>query len=369
MKGRLDFMTQQHQHPCEECTRKVLDRCLPEKEYVEELYALSPDKHRVTFAFNGSYHMASSTLFVGDKEVARHLCMYGNYNTALSQTNKRHLNSLEVYTDYITPNPMLARALGFTAEEAQVMVYSLNTDELPVRLRVTGYDKATGEKFETAKVAALFFSGSEEEITDEEATSLIADFLLDNDFVLTAPELITEFSTLEKANEVVLLSDASKAFGENASEDEWEQLEYALAYEMAAEYLKNMAFIALQAYGFIHDRYDTCDFILAETAFTFGFGTEDALCITGEVATMNNSFIVNKADFVETKQFVQPHLVALEEYYAAHGTDAEVPEEVLDEIADTCFYIAESLCGDLEFELHMKEIISCGEIPEEDAQE
>lgn len=274
-----------------------------------------------------------------------------------------------MYTDYVTPNPMLARAIGFSVEEVQVMVYSLDTDELPVRLRVTGYDKTTGEKFETAQVANLFFSGSEEVITDEEALSLIADFLLDNEFVLTAPELITEFGTLEEANEIVLLSDAGKAFGENASEDEWEQLEYALAYEMAAEYLKNIAFIALQAYGFIHDRYEACDFILAETDFTFGFGAEDALCITGEVATLNNSFIVNKADFMETKQFVQPHLVALEEYYAVHGNDAEVPDEVLDEIADNCFYIAEALCGDLEFELHLKEVISCGDIPEENAQE
>lgn len=362
-------MTKQHQHPCEECTRKVLGRYLPEKEVVEELDVLSTGKHHVTFVFNGSYRMTSYAFYVGDKEVVQHLCRYGNYITAISETNKRHLESLELFTDYATPNPMLARALGFNEEEAQVMTFVHDTDELPVRLRVTGYDKATGEKFETAKVAVLFFSDSEEEITDEEAISLIADSLLDNEDVLTVPELMAEFGTLEKAYAEIPLSDASKTYGENATEDEWEQLEYALAYEMAVDHLKNMAFMALQAYGFIHDRYEESDFILAETVFTFGIDAENMLCITGEVGTMNNSFIVNKADFVETNQFVQPHTVALLEYYAQHGEDAEVPDEVLDEISDNCFYIAESLSDELGFELYMKDVTPYEEdIPAGDAE-
>lgn len=356
MKGRLGFMANPTTRSCEECPREVFYRLLPKKDFIEELDVLSTDKYFTTFVFNGSYRMTNSAFFVGNKVVTKHLCKYGNYINAISETNKRHLMSLEISTDYITPNPLIVIALGFDAEGAQLLTYIHDTDEFPIRMKVTGYDNDTGEKFETASVVALAFSGSEKAISDDEAISLITDYLLDNELVFNSIDLINEFGTLEKANKSIILSQASKVFGENACEDEWEQLEYALAYEMASEFFKSAAFIALQAYGFIHDRYEVSDFILAETTFTFGINAENAICITGEVATMNNSFIVNKLDFAETNQFVQPHTVTLLEYLAQHGEDAEIPDEILDDIADNCFYITEALCGDLEFELHMKEI-------------
>lgn len=132
-----------------------------------------------------------------------------------------------------------------------------------------------------------------------------------------------------------------------------EQLEFALAYELAAEYLSSIKYVALQAYTVLHDKYEASDFILAETNFTFGLDADGIICITGEVATMNNSLIVNKADFIETKKFVQCHLVPLMQHYEAHGENSEVPDSVLDEVSDLVFFVTEGLCGDMEFELYI----------------
>ena len=340
--------------PCEEFSSACLDRVFTTKDTIEELDVLSINKTHATFVFNGSFRMTSNELHVGGKMIAEHLCMYGNCINALSSTNRRLLEDHDIATDYCTPNPLLARALGFDEEEAQLLIYHHDTCPLPIRLKVAGYDTVTGKKLEAACVTAHFVTGMKEAINDEEAIALIADYFLDNDYAVSSLDLIEDFENLEKVHESVVLSDAAKAYGESANEDDpWEQLEFALAYELATEYLASIKYVALHAYTTLHDKYEASDFILAETSFTFGLDADGIICITGEVASMNNSLIVNKADFIETKKFVQCHLVPLMQHYETHGEDAEVPDSVLDDISDLVFFVTEGLCGDMEFELYI----------------
>ena len=355
MKGGIDPMkNHEAPNPCEESTREVLARLLPEKDFIGELDVLSFDKHHATFVFNGSLHMANSTLYVGDNIVAEYLPLFGECNNAISSTNKRLLQEHDIFTDYVDPNPLLARALGFSEEEAKLIVYAIDFEPMPIKIKVVGYDKASGAKLETAKVVAFLDTDSCEALTDEEAITVIADYLLDTDRCISSFELIEEFESIDKLLEVTELSPKAKAFGESGNEDDiWEQMEFALAYELAADYYRSMVYIALQAYAVLHDKYAESDFILAETEISIGVDDDDIFCICGEVGTMNNSLIVNKADFVETGKFVQTHLKPLMVYYDEHGEDAEVTDEVLDEVADTAFYVAEGLCGDMEFDVYI----------------
>ena len=354
MKGRLDIMTNPAAIPCEEFSSACFDRIFTTKDVIEELDVLSMDETHATFVFTGSFRMTSNALHVGSKMITEHLCMYGNCINALSSTNRRFLEDHDIATDYCSPNPLLARALGFDEEEAQLLIYHHNTCHMPIRLKVAGYDTVSGRKLEAACVTAHFVTGMEEAIKDEEAVALLADYLLDNEYAVSSLELMEEFENLENALENVVLSNVAKTYGESANEDDpWEQLEFALAYELAAEYLSSIKYVALQAYAVLHDKYEASDFILAETSFTFGLDADGIICITGEVATMNNSLIVNKADFIETKKFVQCHLVPLMQHYETHGEDSEVPDSVLDEISDLVFFVTEGLCGDMEFELYI----------------
>lgn len=353
MKGGKDPMKNpEATNPCEESTREVLARLLPEKDFIGELDVSSFDKHHATFVFNGSFHMANSILYVGDNVVAECLPLFGECNNAISSTNKRLLQEHNIFTDYVEPNPLLVRALGFSEEEAKLIVYAIDLTPMPIKLKVVGYDKATGVKLETAKVVAYLNEESVDALTEDEAITVIADYLLDNGGCLSSLELIEEFESIDKLLEVTELSPEAKAFGETISEcDIWEQMEFALAYELAADYYRGMADIALQAYAVLHDKYAESDFILAETEFRIGIDDNDLFCICGEVGTMNNSLIVNNADFVETGKFVQTHLEPLMVFYDEHGEDAEVTDKVLDEVADTAFFVAEGLCGDMEFEV------------------
>ena len=339
--------------PCDLLTRMDLSRMLPEKDTVEELDVLYQAKHHAVFVFNGYYRMTSNAVYIGDELMIPNLPLYGNCVNAISDTNKRFLEEHEFATDYIAPNPVLTRAIGFSESETKQIVYLRTLHDLPLEVSVVGYDP-DGSKLSKSDVCFQLAGIEFGALTDEEAVCIIADFLLDNDLVFSAVELQEEYGTLEKAYESVELSDAAKNYGENGNADDlWEQLEFALAYEFALECCEQIKYIANSAYTLLHDRYKETEFILAHTTFSFGLDEDNVLCLTGEVGTTNNSLIVNEADFNEDGRFIQAHLKDFMDYITSPEVTEEIPENILDDMTDNIFYIAESLCGDLEFDVYI----------------
>ena len=346
-------MTQSTATPCDLLTRMDLSRMLPEKDTVEELDVLLKAKRHALFVFNGYYRMTSNAVYVGDELMIPNLPLYGNCVNAISDTNKRFLEEHDFATDYIAPNPVLIRAIGFSEDEAKQIVYLRALHDLPLEVSVVGYDP-DGSKLDKNNICFQLADDEWEALTDEEAGHVIADFLLDNDIALSAVELQEEYGTLEKAYESVKLSDAARNYGENGNADDlWEQLEFALAYELALGYCEQLKYIANSAYTLLHDKYKEAEFILAHTTFSFGLDKDNVLYLTGEVGTTNNSLIVNEADFKEDGRFIQAFIKDFMDYITSPEVTEDIPEAILDAVTDNIFYVTESLCGDLEFDVYI----------------
>lgn len=344
-------------NPCEDALHDCLDRLFPEKEYVEELDILSEGRHADTLVFTGKYRLTSCDLYVGNKLMVPSLSFYGNCVNAISDSNKRMLAEKEILTDYTTPNPVLARVLGFSEDEARLMVFLQSYLPMPIKMMVQGYDEKTGAKLDTIKIIPQLFSDSDEElfpINNEEAIKIIAEHFMDSGIAVSISNLMEEFGTLAEAKASTSLSDKAREFGDELDcDDPWETLEFSLAYELAEHYFRSMCDIARTAYEHLDAKYSKVQFILAYTTFSFGIDDDNVLHLTDEVATTNNSFIVNQADFEESGKFVQAHLEPLLDYLANSGDENDIPYSLLDELSDGMLYLAENLCEDLEFDVYI----------------
>ena len=346
----------------EEVSGAAFEQVFPEKDAIPELFVSDErGKHGITISFNGSFRLRSDAVYVVGGHAIPEVPFYGTCVNALTTTNKRFLEKHDIATDYMPPNPLLARALGFPEADALNLEYTLNLAELPLKLVVTGYDEYSGNLLPAAEVIPHLVEGLKCPLNSNDAICMLADFLLDNEVPLAQFELATAFENLEEAYEAVELSEEAKAYGETGNPDDpWEALEFALAYELAAEYFHNMVAIAGEAYFLLQERYLATSFILAKTEFTFGLDDEEhALFITDEVGTMNNSLIVNAEEYKSREDFVQAHTKPLAEWAKTLKFKGEndpilvIPSDLLSAVADQVSYITEALSDDTAYNLYL----------------
>ena len=357
MKGGNDPMNHENaSFPCESLdgpSCEILLQNFPKKDFIEQVECNSQDTQSTTFTFNGKFKLAKTDVFVGNKLAIPNLLLYGDCDNALSDTNKRLLMDKNMITDYVTPNPALPIVLGFGEEDSKLLVYALILHEIPICLDVKAYDRKTGEKLENVRITPRRIGGSIIPIDDEEAIRIIADFIIDNNLTFSANDLFEVYGEIDKANENINLSYEAIEYGSFSDYDDWEKLEYALAYEFAADYYNAMKESAAVAYDIISEKYEKAEYALAETSFTFGINNKRELCISDKIATFSNSFIVNLAYFKETGNFIPAHLIPILEFYDKRGYGTVVTDEVIDSTSDNLRYIAESLVDDLEFDIYL----------------
>ena len=355
-------MTQNTTNPSEEVSGVVLNQVFPEKEAIPELFVSDEgDKHGFTISFNGSFRFRGDAVKVRDNHAIPEVPFYGTSANALITSNKRFLEKHDIFTDYMPPNPLLARALGFSEAEALNMEYVLDLIPMPFKLVVTGYDEFTGKYLSATEVTPCLLDGLRCRINSDDAITMLADYLLDNDVPLTQFDLMDSFDNLDKAHEILELSEEAKAYGESGNPDDpWEALEFSLAYELAKEYFQSMVAIAGEAYFLLQERYLASNFILARTEFTFGIDDEEkVIYITDEVGTVNNSLIVNAEDYKCDADFVQAHTKPLAEWLKTVKFEGEddpilvIPSELLSAVADEISYITEALADDTAYELYL----------------
>lgn len=334
----------------------------PVKEEIPELNVVESSPYRQVFGFNGSIHRPTSNIVIGGTKVLNcNVLMKPNCITAISQSNKRYLEEAGMLTDYIESNQMLFQCLGFSADESKYLVYSLNLDEFPVDIILTGYDMLDSKKkLEEPQVEFVLSDGTY--VSQEEATRILADWLIDSDYTTNLCEEIWEGgSDLKSIKENLELSEESYDYGKLlAIDDEWEALEYACMHSCATAYIKWVIVAGSAAYMLLRAKYEEAGILFVRTQLTFGFDEECEMHLAGEIGTPNTAILTSKEEFEKTGEFecmVEAPVLRYFEF-AEYDIDSEeeapnIPEEVLDQVTDLYWYIAEAVCDDLAFELNM----------------
>lgn len=330
------------------------------KEQIPELEAMKDvGRYANVLCFNGVMLEASSKLVIGDKLVAENVLMKPNCACAISQSNKRYLESFNKYTDYVEPNPLLFRALGFSENESKVFVYVRGVEDLPVDAVVTAYDLA-GDKTALPEPVASFVMKNGTSITYEEAVKIVADWLSDNDYVSNLYDEFAEYDDIEKAWSDAGVSDEAKAYGELLEEEPWYVFEAACLYESAKDVLNEMAIESVSVYTLLQKRYNQAGLIMATLQLSFGFDEDAELVLCNDVGTVDTTLIVSRDLYERNGTFDSMINAPVLKYFESIGYDLdsdepvpELPEDVLDEISDTYMYLTEAICDDLAFDTHM----------------
>lgn len=297
--------------------------------------------------FNGGMLEASSQLVIGDKIVAENILMKPNCACAISQSNKRYLETYSIYTDYVEPNQLLFRALGFSENESKVLVYVKSVSDIPVYAIVTGYNLEEGNLL-MPRLPVSFALKNNAEIAYEDAVEVIADWLKANGM---------DINSLPK---VIYISDEAKAYAREKVKEEHKQLELARLYECAVIILEDIAKLSVVAYMVLQKKYHESGFIIAKLQLSWGMDDDSCLVLCDEVGTADNTFIASR-ELYEKNGILESIINApVLKYFESIGYDVnsdkpvpEIPEDVLDEISDTYVYLTEAICDDLACDIHM----------------
>ena len=347
-----------------EHTTKPLDEqeifCV--KERIPELNTDSDiESYANVHFFNGAILEASSKLHIGNQVAAENVLMKSNCICAISQSNKRYLGDhFEVSTDYVAPNPMLFVALGFSEQRTKNLVYVLGVEDLPFDTYVTAYNlEGDNSALAVPKVGLMLKNGMK--ISAEEAIKVLADWFADNEYVSDYYEEFLIFDSIEDAIEEAELSAVAREYGEFIEDDPWDQIEAACLYEAANEMIETLIMSSNVVYSLLHKKYEDAGIILAKLKLSWGLNEDAEIILCNDVGTPDTAMMTTIESFKENgileNMVTKPAL----DYYKSIGYKLgeldqnlpKLPENVLDQISDTYMYLAEAICDDLAFDIHM----------------
>lgn len=297
---------------------------------------------------------ASSVLSIADKPVADGILMKPNFTVALTESNKRFLEEkFELLTDYIPGTPELWEKYGIPEEKRGQVMLLKPLELLPVDFIVTGYEK-NGKREKLCVPEVTFVSEDCERLSKKDAIEMLAEWFYVNDYCSSHYAEMMECETVEDACDMAGISPASIVYAEEYDpEDEIELLEIASLHSIAAQYLEDLRILCEFLYTELAKKYEKAGVLLVDTRFVFGIDEEDQVVLHGEVATPDESILVSKILFEKTGKMVDMVEAPVIEYIKhveKAREDTPVPSYVLDEVSDTCMYLAEALCDDLAFE-------------------
>ena len=310
--------------------------------------------------FNGSILEASSKLSIGDLVVADNVLMKSNCTCAISQSNKRYLETFEVATDYVAPNPMLFVALGFSEQRSKNLVYVLGVNDLPFDTFVTAYNfDGDNALLPVPKVGFMLKNGMK--ISVEEVIKTLADWLADNGYISNYYEEFLNYDSIEDAIDVAELSAVAREYGEFIEEEPWDQIEAACLYEAAAEMIETLIMRSNVVYSVLHKKYEEAGVILAKLDLSWGLDDDAEMLLCNDVGTPDTAVLATAESYEKTGKLENMVTKPIFEYFKAEGFKfneftekvPELPDKVVDEISDTYMYLAEAICDDLAFDIHL----------------
>ena len=297
---------------------------------------------------------ASSILSIADRPVVDGILMKPNLTVALSESNKRFLETeFELLTDHIVSTPELWKKYGISEEKRGTVMLLKPLSVFPVDFIVNGYEK-TGKKDKLCVPEVIFCSEEGEEICKKEAIRLLVEWFYENDYCSENYEAMIECETVDEAFELVDISLADIQYAEDFdTEEEIELLERASLHNSATHYIEQLRMLCEFIYTELAKKYEEAGVLLVKTRFLFGMDEDDQTVLYGEVGTPDESLLVSKMLYEKDRSMVDMLEAPVIEYIKHSENareDAEIPEDVLDEVSDTCMYLAEALCDDLSFE-------------------
>ena len=310
--------------------------------------------------FNGTILEASNQFFICDHMVAENVLMKSNCTCAISQSNKRYLHQFEIATDYVAPNPMLFVALGFSEQRSKNLVYVHGVEDLSFDTFVTAYNFG-GENTELPVPKVGFMLKNGMKISAEEAIKVLADWLADNDYVSCYYEEFLNCNSIEDALEVAELSAVAREYGEFIEDDPWDQIEAACLYEAANQMIENLIMSSNVVYSLLHKKYEDAGIILAKLKLSWGLDDDANIILCNDIGTPDDAVLVTTESYKKTGKLEDMVTKPVFEYFAANGYETgelgsnmpELPEKVIDELSDIYMYLAEAICDDLAFDIHL----------------
>ena len=313
-------------------------------------------KAQYAASFTGTVIQSTGELYVGEKLVTDSVLMKPNCCCAISQSNKRYLRTLEVPTDYVEPNILLFRALGYSESKSKTLQFAFTENDCLVDAVVTGYKNNT--PLEAPEVSFQLKNGMR--ITREEAITVFADWLSDNSFVSEFYDAFEEYDTPEYAWKDSGVSEEAKVYADINEEDPWMQVEAACIYECAKDYIEAYSLYANAIYALLHKKYNAAGIIIASMNISCALADNGDMFFVNEIGTPNTALLVLKEEYEKTGKLEDFTLAAVMEYYNSIGYDVEstnaaplLPIDVLDKVSDAYMYLAEAVCDDLALETHM----------------
>ena len=302
----------------------------------------------------------SSVLSIAGKPVADGILFKSDFSAALSESNKRYLEEhFGVMTDYVEDSHVLWEKYGIPEEKRGTVMLLKEVELLPLDFFVTGYEKASGKNEKLLEPKVIFVSGEGKNVSRKEAIDILADWFHENDYICDLYDEMMDCETMEQAFEVGGISPEDVLYAEQFEcKDELEMLDFASLHSLAAQYIDDITIVSGFIYTVLAKKYEEAGVLLADTKFVFGFDDEEEIVLHGEVGSPDDSTLVSKILYEKTGKLVDMLETPVAEYIKHLenvGEDAEIPEYVLDEVSDTCMYLAESLCDDIFWNCIYKE--------------
>ena len=114
-------------------------------------------------------------------------------------------------------------------------------------------------------------------------------------------------------------------------------------------------------YSLLHKKYEEAGILLAKLKLSWGLDDDAETVLCNDVGTPDMAVMTTIKSFEKTGEIEDMVTKPVFDYFQKKGCrleefakkTVELPEKVLDEISDTYMYLAEALCDDLAFDIHL----------------
>ena len=345
-------------------------------------------KVRNMYAFNVMIFETSNRLSVFDRVIKEDVPLKGCMLNLISQRNKQFLEEKGILTDFVeVPDNQLFRRAGFRVKEFNRLALSKALMMFPLEFIVRGYIVGSawkaylkgesycgftfpeglheGQKLESPILTPTTKAetGHDEPVTFEEAVSIVADWICDNELNLFYSDDIKEIcgNHPEVGEEIFEISSDAQEYASEFMEysledfdtdDWWDYYEYALAYSLAKNYVSSIYEISFHAFEELTKKCEEKGILFIDSKFEFGLDENGNICLGDEVGTPDSSRFAPADVYAITGKIVSLDKQIVRDYFSQIGftgdDDQEIPElpdELWEKVTSTYVRIATLLCG------------------------
>ena len=358
------------------------------------IHRVSCGKVRNIYAFNGLIFKTSNRLSVFDRVIKENVPKKGSMLNCISQYNKQQLEAKEiVQTDFLPASNFLFEAAGFKSHSYNQLSYARKLNMFPLEFIVRGYIVGSawaaykkgkgycgitfpdglheGQKLDNPIVTPTTkaSSGHDMPVTHDEAVIIIADWLRNSEYFITAKDIQNCCNdSRDAAHEMFQISLKSTDYAQYvfkqadryvdfpsgifSSRDLWEYYSYILCYAMAEYYVDTIYFLCLATFDELSKRCEEKGILFIDSKFEFGLDSDGIITLGDEVGTPDSSRFASKEEYDHSGKIVSMDKQIVRDYCKQIGFNGDsnqkipkLPDSLWEKVTDTYISIAVKLCG------------------------